>query len=69
MRSEKKIKFLIFLSILLVVSLLTIVVFQIVNINKINNRLDSQNKQITQLEKDLDYYKNKQPESNFETIT
>ena len=68
MKSQKKIKFLIFLSILLIVALFSIVVFQLVNTIKINNKLDQQSKQISQLEKELDYYQNKQPDSNFETI-
>lgn len=69
MNSQKKVKFLIFLAIAIVITLLVVVTFQLVNIIKINNKIDSQNQQITQLEKELDYYKNKQPQSDYEIIS
>lgn len=69
MNSQKKVKFLIFLAIAIVITLLVVITFQLVNIIKINNKIDSQNQQITQLEKELDYYKNKQPQSDYEIIS
>ena len=68
MNSQKKVKFLIFLAIVIVITLLVVITFQLVNIIKINNKIDSQNQQITQLEKELDYYKNKQPQTDYEII-
>ncbi len=69
MNSQKKVKFLIFLAILVVITLFVVIVFQLVNIIRINNKLDSQYQQISQLEEQLDYYKNKQPQSDYETIS
>lgn len=68
MATQKKVKFLIGLAILIFVALLTVTIIQIVTIAKTKNELNQQKTQIEQLNKELDYYQNKLPE-NYEEIT
>ena len=68
MNTQKKVKFLIAVAMLFIVTLFVIVVAQIVNIAKTKNELSSQQQQIEQLEKELDYYKNKLPSKDYEEI-
>ncbi len=68
MNSPRKVKFLIILALLIVVTLLTVIVFQLCNIIKTNNKLKSKQDQIERLEKEIDYWQNKQPESDYEVI-
>lgn len=68
MTSQKKVKFLIGLAILIVVALLVTTIFQLVTIAKTNKELKAQQHQIETLNKELDYYQNKLP-SNYEEIT
>ena len=68
MNNQKKVKALFSLSILIIVALFVTVVFQLVNIVKIKNNINSQKQQIEQLEQQLDYYENKEPETNYEEV-
>ena len=68
MSQQKKVKSLIALAFLIVITLAVVVVFQLVSIAKINQQIESQNQQIEQLEKELDYWQNKLPNSDFETM-
>ena len=56
----KRIKFIIFLAVIVLIALFTLTIFQLVDLHKTKKELTSQRDQITQLEKELDYYKNKQ---------
>lgn len=69
MNNQKKVKLLIAFCLLIVVALATAVVFQLIDISKTKKQLNNQEKQIEQLEQDLDYYKNKLPNSDFDTIS
>ena len=69
MENQKKVKLLIILSILIIVALFTVIVFQLVNIVKSKKELASQQQKIEQLEEDLDYYKNKLPNEDYKVIT
>ncbi len=69
MNNPKKVKLIISLATLILVALFVIVCFQLVNIIKIKNKLSSQNKTIHQLERTLDYYKDKIPDNNYDEIT
>lgn len=69
MNNQKKVKALISFLILLLVTLFTISIFQIVNINKTKSKLIEQQKQIEKLEQELDYHKNKKPNEDYETIS
>ena len=69
MKSPKKVKFLIFLAILVAVTLSVVISFQLVNIIKLNKKIEAQKKQISQLEQELDYNNNKQPQTDYETIS
>ena len=68
MTPQKKVKFLIGLAILIVIILFSVVVFQIIQINKTKTEIANQEKQIEQLQQELDYHKNKQPSSDYEEI-
>ena len=68
MNNQKKVKFLIAVAMLFAIALFVIVVAQIVNISKTQNKLANQQQQIEQLEKELDYYKNKLPNEDDEEI-
>lgn len=59
MRSQKRIKFIIALAILIVVTLLTTTVVQLVCISKAKNKIEKQQEQIQTLNDKLDYYENK----------
>ena len=59
MKTRSKVKILILLAVLIVVALIAISVFQLVKIIQTQNKITSQEQQIEQLEKELDYYKNK----------
>ena len=68
MNNQKKVKLLIAFAMLIVVALFVTVVAQIVNISKTQNKLANQQQQIEKLEKELDYYKNKLPNEDYEEI-
>lgn len=68
MSNQKKVKMLIALAMLIVAVLFVTVIVQLVNISKTKNKIEHQNQKIEQLEKDLDYYKNKQLEEDYEVI-
>lgn len=54
---------------LIIIALFVVVVIQLVNISKIKNQIESQQQQIETLDKELDYYKNKQPNEDYEVLT
>ncbi len=57
----KRIKFVIALATIILVALFALSVFQLVDLYKTKKEISAQRNQISQLEKELDYYKNKQP--------
>ena len=69
MNSPKRIKFIIGLAIIIVVALLTVIVFQIVNITKAKKEIAKQQDQIRELNEKLDYYQNKTNISPFNILT
>ena len=69
MINQKKVKTLLSLAIIIIVSLFVVVAFQLVNISKMSNALNSKKDQIQQLQQQLDYYQNKTPQSDYEEIT
>ena len=68
MSVQKKIKFLILIAILIVISLCTVVTFQIVNITKAKKQINNQQQQIQRLENQLDSF-NKTPDNDYEEIS
>ena len=68
MNNQRKVKFLIATAMLFAIALFVVVIAQIVNITKTQNKLTNQQQQIEQLEKELDYYKNKLPSEDYEEI-
>lgn len=68
MNNQNKVKSLIALAMLIIVVLFITVVIQLVNISKTQKEVLAKQEQIQQLEKQLDYYENKQPDSNYETV-
>ena len=68
MRPNRKIKLLISLSLLTLIILVGVVVFQVVKINQTKDKLSNQEKQIAKLEQELDFWKNKNNNSNYEEI-
>ena len=68
MKNQKKVKFLIAIAMLFAIALFVIVIAQIVNIAKTQTKLTNQQQQIEKLEKELDYYKNKLPNQDYEEI-
>lgn len=69
MKSQKKVKFLLFISVLVVAALLFITVYQVISISKTKKEITNQKEQIEQLEEELEYYKNKLPNSDYTPIT
>lgn len=69
MNNKRKVKSLICLLILIVVTLFTISIFQIVDINKTKHKLAKQDQQIEKLKEELDYHKNKNPNEDYEVIS
>ena len=67
MSDQKKIKLIISLAILIIIALFAIVLFQIVNISKSKKEIANQQKQIHQLEKQLNFYE-KTPNTDYEEI-
>jgi type II secretory pathway pseudopilin PulG len=53
---------------IIVLSLLVLTSVQIVNIIKTNKQLEKQQQQIEELNRQLDYYQNKESSSDYETI-
>ncbi len=62
--SQTKIKSLIILAVVLVVGLLICSVIQIISINKKQSLIDSQEKQISKLQNELNYYQNQQSQND-----
>lgn len=58
MKSQAKVKFIILLSIMVMVALFVIIGFQLFKIGKVKKQISAQQYQIQQLQKELDYYNN-----------
>lgn len=69
MNSQKKVKAVILLAIVIAVALFVTIAIQLVNIYKVRKEVEKQQNQIELLEKKLDYYENKLPDSNNDVIT
>lgn len=69
MQSQGRIKFLIFLATIILVGLFVFSIYQIVDLSKTRKQLTEQQEIIQQLEEEIDYLKNKQPDQDYETIT
>lgn len=61
MKSQAKIKSIIFLATIALVALFAIVVTQLIFINKTRKELNLEKQQLQELNKKLDYYENKYP--------
>ena len=59
MKSQAKVKFVIFLAITIILGLIALSIFSLVKISQAQKEIASQSQQIEQLEKELDYYKEK----------
>ena len=68
MKATKKVKFIIFLATLIIITLFTTVIVQVVKINIAENKISKQQQQIELLEKGLDSYE-KNPDSDFEPVS
>ena len=68
MKATKKVKFIIFLATLIIITLFTTVIVQVVKINIAENKISKQQQQIELLEKELDSYE-KNPDTNFEPVS
>ena len=69
MKSQIKVKSVILIAIIVLIALFAIVGFQLFQIIKANNTIENQQKQISTLQKQLDYHNNKSPEGEHEIIT
>ena len=69
MNSTRRIKFIIGLAILIVIALIAVVVFQLITLNKTKKELLQQQQQIERLQQEVDYYSNKQPNADYDSIT
>ena len=68
MHSQIKIKFIIFLAILLPIVLFAVIGFQLFKINQVQKEISKQQTQIEQLQNKLDYYENKLPDGEHDSI-
>ena len=68
MNNQKKIKLLLAFTLLIIVTLLSVVVFQLVDIVKTKKYRSLQEEKIKQLEQQLDYYQNKNPDNDYEIV-
>ncbi|MBQ8615857.1 MAG: hypothetical protein IJ415_04750 [Clostridia bacterium] len=69
MKSQTKVKSVILLAIVILIALFGLVGFQLFKIIQANNKIESQQQQIANLQQQVDYYNNKSPNSNHEIIT
>ena len=69
MESQARVKFLIFIAILVLVGLFSLIGFQLYKIIETENRINNQQEQITKLQQQLDYYNNKIIEEEHNSIT
>lgn len=68
MKSQMKVKAVILLAITILVALFFVVGFQLFKIIQANNKIESQQQQISNLQEQLDYY-TKLPDGEHESIT
>ena len=68
MQSQIKIKFIIFVAIIIPIALFGVVGFQLFKINQTNKKLREQEQQIELLQEQLDYYENKTPSGEHDSI-
>ena len=69
MESQARVKFLIFIAILVLVGLFSLIGFQLYKIIETENRINNQQEQITKLQQQLDYYNNKIIDGEHDSIT
>ena len=69
MQSQFKVKFIIFIAIVIPIALFGLLGFQLVKINKANEQISNQQKQIESLQQQLDYYNSKLPDGEHDAIT
>lgn len=68
MQNQIKIKFIIFIAIIIPIALFGVVGFQLFKINKSKKEIQKQQQQIELLQQQLDYYENKLPDENHDSI-
>ena len=68
MKATKKVKFIIFIATLIILTLFATVITQVVKINIAENKISKQQQQTELLEKELDSYE-KNPDSDFEPVS
>ena len=68
MNNQKKVKALLMFAMLIAIVLFVTTIVQLVNISKTRKELITQQKTIEQLQKELDYHANKQPNQEHEEI-
>lgn len=68
MQNQIKIKFIILVAIIIPIALFGIVGFQLFKINQTNKKLHKQEQQIELLQEQLDYYENKAPSGEHDSI-
>lgn len=68
MKSQAKVKFVIFLALIIIVAMLSLLCFQLVKINQVKKKIYSQQQQISQLQEQLDYFNNKTTDSEHDSI-
>ena len=69
MSNQKKVKLVLCFAIFIIIALVFVSVYQIVDIAKTKKQIEAQQTQIEQLQKELDYNKNKLPQTNYDEIT
>ena len=68
MKSQAKVKFFILLAIMVVVALFGLLGFQLYKIIQANKQISLQQQQISSLQKQMDYYENKLPNTEHDNI-
>ena len=66
MANQRRIKFLIALAIIILIALFALITTQLIFIGKTRKELTSQQKEIEELNRKLDYYENKLPDSGYD---
>lgn len=66
MANQRKIKLLIALAIIILIALFALITTQLIFIGKTNKELRTQQKEIEELNRKLDYYENKLPDNGYD---
>lgn len=67
MKSQAKVKFIIYLAILILVAMIGVIGYQLINISKVRQQVALQQKQITSLQEKIDSYE-KAPDDTYDNI-